>query len=186
MKTMKKKTIYGWVLSILFILPILTYAEGGTGKITLKFDTEDSIHYCKAVITLDGNPAKDVEVKLAVKRLFGLLPIGKGKTTDENGVATFEFPNDIPSDLDGKLTVIATTEDDENVGSIKAIEKVEWGVPRPVHAEMGRSLAASRGNAPIYFIVASLLIIGGIWGTLFYVLGQVFKIRKLSKHIAHK
>jgi len=43
-----------------------------------------------------------------------------------------------------------------------------------------RSLSASRERAPIYFMVTSDLIIAGIWGTLIYIVFQVFKIKSIS------
>lgn len=161
-----------------------SFAQDKEGKLTLNFQKDDSLYTCTVTVTSADLPVKDVNVKLYVKRLFSLLPVGSEETTDESGVATFNFPKDIPGGSDGKLTVIAKIEDDENLGSLETKSDVNWGVIVPNTDKIERSISASRGRAPIYFIIASNLIIAGIWGTLIYVIFQIFKIRKISKHLA--
>lgn len=180
---MKKQLKINLILVALLLSWGNLFAQEQVAKMTLNFVKEDSLNICKVAVTSNDAPVKDVEVKLYVKRLFSLLPIGSAVATDESGVASFEFPNDIPADLNGKLTVYAKIEDDENFGSVETQGEVDWGTPRQEVSVMERSLAGSRGNAPIYFIVVSNLIIIGIWGTLLYVVLQLFKIRKISRHL---
>lgn len=175
------------ILSILLVVSLSLgklAAQDPEAKLVMTFDTEDSVRMCKVAVTSADTAVAEVEVKLYVKRLFSLLPVGSATATDEDGVASFEFPDNIPADLDGKLTVIAKIEDDENFGNAEIQSQIGWGIPRKDSGEMGRSLSSSRANAPIYFIVVSNLIIIGIWGTLIYVILQVFKIKKLG--VAHK
>lgn len=148
--------------------------------IKLSFTEEDSIKTCSALVMEDTMPVKEIEVKFYVKRLFSLLPIGKGSETDESGSASVEFPSDLPGDKDGNLEVVAKIEDDESYGTVEVYENVKWGIrPSPEHNEWGnRSLSASREKAPTYLIIASNLIIAVIWGTIFYVFIQIFRIRK--------
>lgn len=167
---------------IAFVIPVFSFAQENEAKITLNFVKEGDGNVCKAVVTSQDKPVKDVTVKLFVQRLFGLLPVGDGIATDENGVAAFNFPKDIPCDNNCKIGVIAKIEDDEKFGNVLAKGEVDWGVKREISKTeiVERSLSASRERAPIYFMVASDLIIVAIWGTLIYIIFQVFKIKRIS------
>ncbi len=159
-----------------------SYAQDKEAKITLTFEKVDSLNVCKAFVTSDGRPVIEVPVNLSVKRLFSKLPIGDAIATDSTGVATFEFPNDIPS-RNGKLTIFASIVDDENYMDTETSGEVNWGtvvVTDNSNIEE-RSIAAGRDGAPIYFIISSLLVIGLFWGVIIYAILQVFKIKKLGK-----
>ena len=170
------------LLSASVFLTLIVFEQEKEAKLSITFAIVDSVKVCKALVTSEDKPLKDVSVKLFVHRLFGLLPVGDPISTDENGLATFKFPTDIPAEINGKLTVLAKVEDDDNVGNLNAKSEIDWGVIKtltnPDKAE--RSLSASRERAPIYFMVASDLIILGIWGTLIYIVFQVFKIKRIS------
>ena len=75
---------------------------------------------------------------------------------------------------------MAKVEDDENYGSFEIKSETNIGVKEDLTKleKAERSVSGSRDNAPIYFIVASISIITGIWGTLIYVVLQIFKIKK--------
>lgn len=168
------------LLGVLFtIAPILSYAQDKVANIDLNFATVDSQNVCKALVTSEGQPVKEVTIKFFVKRLYSLLPISD-KKTDENGVVSFEFPKDIPADKSGSLTVIAKIIDDDNFANTQVEKKVNWGVLlMPVSSDkMERSLYGSR--APIFFIAATDFIFLVIWIVLIYIVFQVFKIKKIS------
>ena len=175
-----KKYIYLLLLSVFFTST--TFAQEKEAKLTLTFAKVDSQNVCKALVTSEDKPVKEVSVKLFVHRLFGLLPIGDAVSTDENGISSFNFPKDIPAESNGKLTVIAKVEDDDNFGSFEIKQDVDWGVIKAISTSENteRSISASRERAPIYFMVTSDLIILGIWGTLIYIVFQVFKIKRIS------
>jgi hypothetical protein len=179
------KYLFALIAGFLFTIGI-SFAQEKAANMTLKFEKEDSINVCKVIVKSEDLPVSEVSVKLYVQRLFSLLPIGKSVSTDENGIASFNFPNDIPGDENGKLTIIAKIEDDENYGTLEAKGNANWGLPKTKVNELERSLSGSRARAPIYFIIVSNLIIIGIWGTLIYVIFQLFKIRKISKHLIKK
>ena len=175
-----KKYIYLLLLSVFFTST--TFAQEKEAKLTLTFAKVDSQNVCKALVTSEDKPVKEVSVKLFVHRLFGLLPIGDAVSTDENGISSFNFPKDIPAESNGKLTVIAKVEDDDNFGSFETKQDVDLGVIKAISTSENteRSISASRERAPIYFMVTSDLIILGIWGTLIYIVFQVFKIKRIS------
>jgi len=164
----------------ILLIPYFSFSQEKEAKLTLSFSNSDSV--CKALVTSEDKPVKDVTVKLYVKRLFSLLPINEGTATDESGNVSFTMPKDLPGDENGKLIVVAKIEDDDNFGSLEKIGEVNWGVKKGLlfNSQPERSLSASREKAPIYFMVASDLIILAIWGTLIYIIFQVFKIKKIS------
>ena len=174
----KYKYILTVCLGVFFTLNIGAQEKEAT--MTLSFAKVDSSDICNVLVVSEGKPVAEVTVKLFVQRLFGLLPIGKDVTTDESGIATFEFPSNIPFNSDGKLIVLAKVEDDENYGSFEIKSETNIGVKEDLTKleKAERSLSGSRDNAPIYFIVASISIITGIWGTLIYVVLQIFKIKR--------
>lgn len=169
--------------AIILLSTVGIYAQDKEAKITLSFEKGDSIKTCKAHVTCNDSAVKEVSVKLFVQRMFSQLPVGDG-TTDDDGVVNFEFPNDIPADQNGKLIIIAKIEDDDNYANTQSKAEIDWGIKRKSTDQQSaaRSLSASRDKAPIYFIVATNLIIIGIWGTLVYVVLQLFKIKRLSKN----
>ena len=177
-----KKYNYFIATCILFLFSLAnTFAQDKEAKITLTFEKADSLYVCKALVTSEGIPVSEVPVNLSVKRLFSNLPIGDAIATDSTGVATFEFPQDIPSRT-GKLTVFASIVDDENYRNAETKAVVNWGtvVVSDNSSVEDRSIAAGRDGAPIYFIISSLIIIGLFWGILIYSVVQVFKIKKLG------
>ncbi len=157
------------------------FAQDKEAKITLTFEKADSLYVCKALVTSEGIPVNEVPVNLSVKRLYSNLPIGDAVATDSTGVATFEFPQDIPS-RNGKLIIFATIVDDENYMNAETKAEVNWGtvVVSDNSSVKERSIAAGRDGAPIYFIISSLLVIGLFWGILIYAVVQVFKIKRLG------
>ena len=177
-----KKHNYFLATLLMILLSIATsFAQDKEAKITLDFEKADSLYICKAIVTSDGKPVIELPVNLSVKRLFGNLLIGDPVATDSTGVATFEVPQDIPS-RNGKLILFASIVDDENYMNTETSGEVNWGkvvVSDNSNIE-DRSFSAARNKAPIYFITASLLIIGLIWGTMIYAVMQVFKIRRLA------
>lgn len=180
----KYKYFIATCIMILFSITT-SYAQDKEAKITLTFEKADSLYVCKALVTSEGSPVSEVPVNLSVKRLFSNLPIGDAVATDSTGVATFEVPQDIPS-RNGKLTIFAKIVDDENYMNTETSGEVNWGtvVVSDNSNVDERSISGGRSEAPIYFIISSLLAIGLVWGTLLYSVLQLFKIKRLGT--AHK
>jgi len=190
MKNSKNKIgIFSLVLLALGMVPSLVFAQEEQATMKINFTVVDSVNVCKAIITAKDKPVKDVSVTFYVKRLFSLLPIGKAATTNEEGVAKVTFPKNLPGGETGMLVVYAKVDDDPVVGKLEVKDSVKWGkvVPKIDEAFGDRSLSASREKAPYILIIASNLIIGGIWITLFYVAFQLFvRIKKSARKTVGK
>lgn len=183
MKTIafKSHSFLGALLCLVLSLPSMSMAQDQEATIKLDFIDQDSLKTITATVTSSSGPANEVEVKFFAKRLFGLLPLDKGVTTDESGQASVNFPLDLPGDEQSNVVVIAKIEDNDIYANTESEQSVKWGVV-PIHSDKieDRSLWASRGNAPFYLIITSNLILLGVWGTLIYIIAQLFKIRKSS------
>ena len=131
------------------------------------------------------NPVKDVEIKIAIKRMDGSLTVGDEPTytTDSTGTVTAEFKRDsIPGDANGNIVLIAKVEDNDNYGNLSIEKTAKWGAPFTYHSTFNeRSLFASRNKTPVWLLFMAYFIIGIVWGTLLYLVFQIFKIKKLGK-----
>lgn len=162
--------------------------EDQVATIKLSFDQNDSMRICKAIVISGDKPVNEVEVHFYVQRMYSLLPIGSAIATDSMGEAITEFPLDLPGDKSGNIVVVAKIEEDDNFGNLESRSEVKWGV-MPVEAEEhwdARSLSAARDKAPMILILVSNLIIVSIWGTIIYVIYQVFRIKRESKLVKSK
>ena len=132
-------------------------------------------------------PAKDVDVKIGVKRLGGDLKIGDEETytTDSLGQVSGEFKLDsLPGDAKGNLTLIAKVEDNDQLGNLSIDKTVPWGA---VNTSTGvtdfghRSLWAARGKSPVWLLIMAYSIIAAVWGVIFYLVLRIVRISKLGK-----
>ncbi|HLG34104.1 MAG TPA: hypothetical protein VI757_04430 [Bacteroidia bacterium] len=185
---MSKLKIPALIFVLLLPLAKVLAQDEKEAVITLSFTQTDTTKTCMATVTSDTSTVKEKEVHFYVQRMFGLLPIGKAEETDENGMVSVDFPMDLPGDKNGNIIVIAKIEDDDTYGNVETKKEIKWGI---IHAGEKdrwdeRSLSASREKAPLYLLLVSNLIIVVIWGTIFYVIYQIFRIKKVSNLIKVK
>lgn len=157
------------------------------GKILLIPFIKDSSKYLKTTVLKINDSAKfvpyeDADIRFFVQRDFGLLPLSdRNFSTDENGEVIIEFPFEIPGDQSGNIKILTRLEENEEFGLLSFILENQWGVPaEKIKAENDRALWASRSNAPIWLVVTVNLILFGIWLTIFYIVYQLFRIKKLA------
>ena len=161
--------------------------ETKTAEIKLSFHAQDSLKTCHALVMSEGKPLANVAVKFYAKRLYSLLPLGGDITTGEDGIASLDFPKDLPGDEKDNIIVIAKIEDDEHVANCQSQATINWGVKIKNNDHWNsRSLSAARDKAPTVLIIVSNIIITVIWGVIAYVVVQVFRIRKSSSRIKNK
>lgn len=168
-----------------------TKGEAQINKAKIEIDTSRTDEAKNVTVTVkelqngEWVPAKGVELKIAVKRLLGNLPIGDEETytTDSTGSVTAEFKRDsLLGDNKGNFILLARTEDNENFGNIFAEKNVNWGIS-PVKDDSfnHRSLWATRNKTPIWLLFLAYSIIAGVWGTLIYLVRQLLKIKKMGR-----
>jgi hypothetical protein len=131
-------------------------------------------------------PAKDVEMKIGVRRLGGQLKIGEDETytTDSTGQVSGEYKLDsLPADdAKGSLVLVARVEDNENFGNLSVEKTVPWGVQYKRVSHFGeRSLYATRSHTPLWLLFMATGIILAVWGVIIFLVFQIIKIKKLGK-----
>jgi hypothetical protein len=127
-------------------------------------------------LTADGRvPVTEEEIGVYVPRMFSLLPVSIGML-DENGTFTIKFPDDIPGDSLGNLTVIGMFNDHYSFGNVERREDVRWGTEAVMAAPAYRSLWSTL--APKWMIISLAVMLLGVWGHYTYVIINLFRIRK--------
>ncbi len=129
-------------------------------------------------------PGAKMPLKCFVKRSLCSLPVGEDlHYTDTAGFVSVAFPNDIPGDAAGAVTIVVKLDEDDNYGSVIFEKQANWGK----HLEASenpighRSLIGARNNAPWFMVIAINAMLFTIWGYLFFVMYELYRIKKLSK-----
>jgi hypothetical protein len=133
-------------------------------------------------------PVPDVELKVGVQRLGGILSAGEEDmyTTDSTGAVTVELSKPgIPGDAKGNYSLAVRVEDHETLGNLLFEQTVPWG-NRSV-AEKGffeqRTLWSTRFRTPLWLLLMAYTIVIGVWGTLLYLIWQLYKIKKIGNGV---
>ena len=160
-----------------------THLKTGLVKLSLNDKQIDA----NFVEKIDGkeNFAVDIKVGVYVKRYFGLLPLFDGALyTDSEGSVSLSFPDGIPGDEEGNVTIIAKIED-SGFNPVQMEQIVNWGTTEPLDDwkdtwENKRALWRTNDMAPLWVIFSFLGITLGVWIGIFYVLLLIRKIKKLG------
>ncbi|MEA3446562.1 MAG: cytochrome c [Bacteroidota bacterium] len=125
--------------------------------------------------------AKEVKTGVYVERYFGLLPIGGTRHyTGEGGNICVAFPEDIPGDENGMLSILVKIEDSE-FSPVEVSTDANWGIPKSVsNWENERALWKTNEYVPYWVIISYLLVTIGIWIGIVYVLLMIRKIKKIG------
>lgn len=151
---------------------VLSLSEGDSSRLISALATE---------ILPDGEekPIPNVEVNFGIQRLFGVMPLSEeaNVTTDDRGMATFNFPKEIKRDEKGNVFLVTRIIDDEVYGNVEATSVSKWGEPLVVEKNpFPRALWEPR--APVILIISFIIIFSGIWFTYGFVIYQITKIEK--------
>jgi len=129
-----------------------------------------------ATVTLAGKPVEGAKVAFYVRRTFGDLLLGEEDTLDD-GTAGVLFPQGLPGGRTGELQVLAVVKATQKYASATG-EATVTGAP-VVHDEADpfpRALWAP--HAPFPLILTIFILLGGVWCTYVFVIGQLIKMRK--------
>ena len=100
-------------------------------NIALDFvEDEGSNKIIASVTDVDGNPVEDLDLYFYVKRTFSNLPIGDAfNTTNEDGMVTITFPNDLPGDHEGNVVILTKIMDSDLYNDLTIETTKKWGMP---------------------------------------------------------
>ena len=145
--------------------------------LAIKLDEDGDEKIATLVVTdFEGQPVDRTKVKLFVKRLYSLLPIGDERT-DSTGMVAFSVPEDIPGDTKGNITLVGVIERDRKFGNVETRQDVSWGIPNSytVSEEM-RNLWTQSAPTWMQVMVFGVFIVVAVF--FFYALYQVVMIPK--------
>jgi len=156
-------------------------------KAKISLDTLDNKSIVATLLELkDSNwlPIKEVDIRVAVKRILGELNVGETATytSDSLGMVTAEFARDsLPGDSKGNLILIAKLDEHELYGNLTAEMMVPWGIKPIVYSNFNeRSLFARKGLTPVWLELLAYSIILIVWSIIIYLIFQIKKIIKLG------
>ena len=114
--------------------------------------------------------------------MFSLLPIIED-FSDEEGKLISDFPNDLPGDSVGNLTVIVSIIESDEYGTVEKQKTIDWGIPVDFsEAETPRALWTD--EAPIWMAWAVYVILAGAWLNFMYAVYKVVKVKRLGKKVS--
>jgi len=125
----------------------------------------------------DTLPVTGEEIGIYVPRMFSLLPVSTGILGDD-GTIELIFPDNLPGDSTGNLTVIGRFNDHFLFGTVEKREIMPWGIsvvkPPPVYRSLWSTLA------PKWMIVTLAIMLLGVWGHYTFVIISLIRIKRDS------
>jgi hypothetical protein len=167
--------------------------ETAIQKSQISIDTlnEDGVRSLVAHVSKRENgewiPVPDVDVKLGVKRLGGVVLSGGDEptySTDDSGDVKMEFTRvNLPGDPKGNLILAAKVEDNDELGNLLVIKTAPWGIPEKIETNFfdQRTLWSTRFRTPYWLLIIAYSIVLSVWGTLIYLVLQLVKIKRIGK-----
>tara|TARA_R110001583_G_scaffold114876_3_gene265356 strand:- start:18436 stop:19218 length:783 start_codon:yes stop_codon:yes gene_type:complete len=125
-------------------------------------------------------PITETEVVFSVGGMINNMPIENG--TIEDGTYEFEFPTDIPGDVNNNLDILVTIEDHDDFGTVIQQKNVNWGNFKEQIKDDSNTLWSEA--APIWMYVILTILLLGVWIKYIYVIINLFSIRKDGKELA--
>ena len=129
-------------------------------------------------------PVPEEVVKIYVPTMFAPLLIGE-ITLDETGTGTLEFPNDLPGDQQGNLTIISKFEESETFGNVERKTEMNWGTPKMAPGTITHRALWTK-TAPRWMIYTLSVLLAGVWGHYLYAIISLIRIRMDAKNEARK
>lgn len=126
----------------------------------------------------EGNkiPAEGLDIIVGVQRLYSILQVGTVQT-DTEGKGSIDFPDDIPGDADGMLTLVARIDDNEFYGTVNSRKSINWGTIVS-YAVKPASRQLWTNEAPLWMIFSVFIVILAAWFHYILALVRVFRIKK--------
>jgi mono/diheme cytochrome c family protein len=171
-----------------YVQPDPEKALAGSGKrikLSMAYDTAKNKMVVKAIeYAKEGPvPAKGINVVVFVTRYFGTMSIADPKATSEAGIASFEWPKDLPGDKDGNVIVGAKVSDPSgNLPESAITDTLGIGTPtnKPSLTDT-RAMWSTRDKAPVWIILTYSLAVITVWAFIFYILISVIGMRKIKE-----
>lgn len=165
--------------------PVKTSFMAKPAKIRLTFNIEDSLRQIHITVTQKNSKGEEVpvpkeKVLISVPRLFSLLKLGEADLDDE-GKASFEFPNHIVGDTLGNLRILVRIEESEIFGYVQGQNDINWGIPKQYYKAEVPSRELWTPIAPLWMIITLIIMLAGVWAHYVYAVYELVMIKHNSK-----
>jgi hypothetical protein len=146
-------------------------------------DEEQVVNVRVTKLDPEGNevPVYEAEVYGYVERMFSDLPIGEDYS-DEDGKLTFEFPENLPGDSLGNLTVVVRINESDEFGSVEMKKVIDWGTSVDF-SEYRMPRALWTDEAPVWMSFAVIIILAGAWLNFLLAMYRLYKVKKLGETV---
>ncbi len=95
-------------------------------------------------------------------------------------ILEFEFPDDIPGDQNGSITIVLRVLEDDDYGTVNTRSEINWGtVVEYSITGNGRSLFGD--EAPLWMIIAVLVVLLAAWYHFIWAVIKVYQIKKIGE-----
>jgi len=146
-----------------------------TPSIEISETNEFDEHLLVATVTLDDEPLEGVEITFAAVRTFGMLTLGTEETFDD-GTAVVDFPEGMPGNDAGILTIIASVAGSDEIAGATSTRELKSSQTRPDGAQslFPAALWSAKPLWPLVAVIAAL--VAGVWSTYLFVVVQLTKL----------
>ncbi len=172
-----------------YVQPALAKVEefkGDKVQLELSFDKETKQILAKAIgmVKEKEEPVKKAEMVLFVKRYFGNMQVGETVRTNDEGVASFSFPEDLPANDSGYVELIVRLNDATQFGEVEKSALIEAGVPKNKEKLTDqRAMWNISRMAPWWLIFSYFGVVLFVWSFIIYIVFQILKIRKIGSEV---
>jgi len=129
-------------------------------------------------------PVEELDVIVSVGGMISRLPIEEN--TIEDGELEFEFPDNIPGDKNGLVTVYAFIEDSDDYGSVLAKNSKNWGSILNNESSISKEKEKLWSDyAPMWMYIVLTILLVGVWANYVYTIANLFKIKKEGQKLSN-
>lgn len=125
-------------------------------------------------------PLEEADLIISVKGMISKMKLEEG--TIEDGEYEFEFPTDIPGDVNGDIMVYSIIEDNDDFGNLIQQKSINWGTFKTESVKEENTLWSEA--APIWMYIVLTILLVGVWANYVYTAINLFKIKKEGQEIA--
>ena len=119
-------------------------------------------------------PVSETDIIISIGGMLSKMKLEE--STIEEGTFEFEFPADIPGDVNGNISIYSIIEDHDDFGNVTKMETINWGIlnkkPKE-HANMLWSHAA-----PLWMYIVLTIMLVGVWANYVYTIINLIKLKK--------
>lgn len=120
------------------------------------------------------NPVSETDVVISVGSMLAKMKLEE--STIEGGTFEFEFPEGIPGDVDGNVSIYSIIEDHDDFGNVTKMKTINWGILNKQPKEHANMLWTHA--APLWMYIVLTIMLVGVWVNYVYTIFHLIKLKK--------